>query len=84
MGGYGDTMSDTGQIIEVPDEMTIVDAEALMKDTENRFMYEFTMNNFYILCTWRNYYETSKGYRSKDKNGAWKLLAPCSKDVVIV
>ena len=72
---------DTGQDIEVPDKMTIAELEAKQEDTENRFSWSFTQNARYVDCVWRNFYKTSTGKRSKDTNGAWKLL-PLQKKVV--
>lgn len=67
-------MTDTGQDIEVPDEMSVQELDSLKNDTQGRFSWTFTQNPGYVECFWVNYYKTAAGNRSKDKNGAWKLL----------
>lgn len=76
-------MVDTGQDIEVPDEMTIAEAEALQEETQGRFNWKFSANALYIEVRYRNYYKTTSGNRSKDATGAWKLLPIVRKAVKI-
>ena len=71
---------DTGQDIVVPDEMSIIDAEALQEDTQGRFSWVFTSNNFYIKTTFRNYIKP----RKKDVNKSYPLLPIETKIVRII
>jgi hypothetical protein len=74
-------MSDTGQDFEIPDEMSIAQAEAMQDELQGRFSWKFTENPNYIEVTGRNYYKKS-GKRVKDpKTGGWKLL-PMQKKAV--
>lgn len=82
-------MTDTGQDIELEDEMTIAELEAIAKDTQDRLTFTFTQNNQYVECYWVNYYKTAGGSRTKvylnpEKTlWEWKLLEPQKKVVRI-
>jgi len=76
-------MSDTGQEIEVPDELFMIEIIALEADTQGRFSFEVDSSAWFAICTWVNYYKTTAGYRQKDNNGAWKLLEHHNKKVLI-
>lgn len=78
-------MTDTGENIVVPDEMTMQELEALVIDTQGRFSWTFTTNDNFVECSWRDYYKTSGGNRTwvkvDGKNDHYKLL-PRQKKVV--
>ncbi len=77
-------MTDIGQDFEIPDEMAVAQAEAMEEELQGRYTWEFTRNPGYMLIKGRNYYKTAGGKRSKDDNGAYKLLPFIEKTVKII
>lgn len=76
-------MSDIGQDIVVPDEMTIRDMIDLKNDTQGRFTFTLDQSGWVSHCRWRNY-KKKGGKRVKDANGSWELDEIESKIVVIL
>ena len=76
-------MTETGQDIEVKDEMTITELMELMKDTQGRFCYVIDPSGLFATCRWVNY-KKKNGRRSKNSNGNWNKHPHARKDVIII
>lgn len=76
---------DSGEVIDPPGEMTIVQLDALQDSTAGRFSWTFARNSggTYAFCVYVNH-ELVDGNREKDKNDAWKVMGPMTKMIKIV
>lgn len=76
-------MTDTGQDIEVPDEMFLSELIALEADTQGRFSFIVDPSAWFAMCTWVNYYKQSGKRVKVPVRECWKLNKQQTKKVLI-
>lgn len=79
-GAYNMDLDDD---IVIGNESTIAELNEIATTTKGRLSILDIKNN-YAHIRYRNYYRTAGGNRSKDDNGAWKLLPIIDKWVKLI
>lgn len=75
-------MTDTGQDIVIGDNIDKTVLVRLSRELQGRLLIVEIQGDLAHI-RYRNYYKTTAGNRSKDANGAWKLLELIDKWVVL-
>lgn len=77
-------MSDTGQDIEIADNMTLTQLIEINRDTDGRMSFKVDSSGTFALVMWVNYYKKNNKREKNPERGCWKLLEHQQKKVVLI
>lgn len=75
---------DDGSDIDIGDTITVQELITHNTQTQGRLEFEIDPSGKYAVVSFVNYYRTEAGNRSKNADGAWKLLPRVNKKVALI